>query len=94
MIARVYKYKLAQLFDQTIMLPVDAEILTVQGQNAQQGVMLWAKVDVNTPKEEPRRIVIFGTGHDIPDGDADIFINTFMIDDGLFVFHAFERLVE
>ena len=38
---------------------------------------------------EPRKIIIRGTGHPI-EHDNIKFISTFQVDDGNFIFHAFE----
>ena len=84
----VYKYELEVAGEQTIKLPFNAEILTVQMQGTR--CCLWALVD---PRNElnDRVICIYGTGHPIPDKIRLEYINTFQIPHLGLVFHAFEK---
>lgn len=88
----VYKYPLG-ISDYTVLdLPSGARLLHADVQGG-GGMMLWALVDPDQPAE-PRRIAILGTGHAVKvlDGDRLQHINTFLVDGGAFVFHAFEVL--
>jgi hypothetical protein len=89
---RIFKYTLETQDKQFINLPKGAEFLTLQTQfNEPQ---LWALVDPNEKEKEERCIEIFGTGHPVNyDMGVDRkYLATYQIDDGNFVFHAFERL--
>jgi len=83
---KIFKYKLMITGLQTVVMPKDAEILSVQVQY--NDICIWALVD---PKNEliERGFNIFGTGHEIPE-TVGKYIGTFQIDDGRLVFHLFE----
>jgi hypothetical protein len=88
----IYKYPLKQLTDeQTIELPVGAEILTVQPQGEDDDVMLWlwALIDPAAETTKERTIAIHATGHHVKQ-EILWHINTFQLMGGAFVFHAFE----
>lgn len=84
----VYKYELEITDEQTIRLPFNAEILTIQMQRDK--CCLWALVDPRNELEE-RTICIHGTGHPIPDGVRLKHISTFGIIHLGLIFHAFEK---
>jgi len=81
----IWKYTLECIDEQTLLLPKNAKILTVQIQNGK--LQLWALLN---PKAaiETRYIYIFGTGYDIPDHIRLKYISTVQI--GIFVWHIFE----
>lgn len=82
----IWKYPLAITDLQSVMMPVGAEILTVQMQGSQ--LCLWAKVNtVAVPKA--RRIEIAGTGHPIPDVGRR-YISTVQQLGGSLIWHVFE----
>lgn len=83
----VHKYSLVQCDLQSVMLPIGAEILSVQEQHGCW--QLWALVDSQLPPVERRKIRIAGTGHPICE-PLKRFINTFQMCNGALVFHAFE----
>ena len=86
----VYKYQLNPNQATQLELPIDAMPLKV---DVQVGVLcLWAMVNPDA-KTEARTFEVFGTGHPMPDFKRR-FINTFFVQDGTFVFHAFERVYE
>jgi hypothetical protein len=87
---KVYKYTLALQDEQTLMLPKDASILSIQMQGGGDAPQIWALVEPEKPKA-PRKIRVYGTGHGIEDGPLE-FIGTFQIHGGALVFHAFEVL--
>ena len=80
----IYKYPLLVADQQTVPMQRGATILCVQNQN--DIPCIWAIVDPEA-KQEPRRIVMRGTGHEFTGGE-DIYIGTFQLD--RFVFHVFE----
>lgn len=71
---------------QDVELPEGSGILAVQPQGT--GVCLWAFVHPERPKVK-REILIFGTGHEIPEHLVLTHLETFQM--GPLVFHAFER---
>jgi len=87
------KYPLQIIDKQTILLPSDAIILSVQTINAgvvpleDNNVFLYAMVD---PNYEPKlcEIQIYGTGHEIGT-DIGQYINTFQMFNGNLIFHTF-----
>ena len=89
---RIYKYSLALLEHQTLMLPVGAQILTVQVQHGQEPC-LWALVNPDAPTQ-PRSIWMYGTGHPIYGSMADKrYIGTIQLNQiGSLVFHFFESV--
>lgn len=84
----VYKYELEITDEQTIRLPFNAELLTVQMQGDK--CCLWALVDPRHELNE-RTICIYGTGYPIPNGIRLKYISTFQIPHLGLVFHAFEK---
>lgn len=83
---KVFKYQLGPSTTE-ILMPAGAQLLCVQPQG--HDVCLWAKVDPEA-RNETRRVVIAGTGHELPSYGQLKYINTFMVENGAFVFHAFE----
>ncbi|MGI8639230.1 MAG: DUF7352 domain-containing protein [Pyrinomonadaceae bacterium] len=85
----IYKYNLQVTDKQQIELPKEAKILCVQVQHGEP--QLWAEIDTAATLEA-RMIEIFGTGHPISQeiGQSRRYISTFQIDNGAFVFHAYE----
>jgi hypothetical protein len=81
----VWKYTLNGT-DNPITLPEGAELLTVGGQD--NNICLWVRVDPAAPRV-PRMFFVVGTGFPIPD-DADKYIGSAMIRNGMYVFHVFE----
>ena len=82
----VWKYQLKDQVNHVLYMPENAQILEVENQH---GILcLWALVDTRK-KYEHRKIIIRGTGHPI-EHDNIKFISTFQVDNGNFIFHAFE----
>ena len=83
---RIWKWTLILTGEQTIEIPLAAEILTVQmqGDNPQ----LWALCDEHAHKSV-RHIAIYGTGQPMPENPGK-YIATFQLHNGALVFHAFE----
>ncbi len=85
---RIYKYKLARLDSQSILLPVGAEILGAAFQGAQ--LVLWAAIDTEEKRFDYRQIFIFATGQDMKERIADLkLIERVHLKE--YVFHVFTR---
>lgn len=82
----IHKYTLSA--DTVIDTYLGFKFLSLQMQNG--GVSLWAEVDTSKPKMQ-RRIICFGTGHEIPDNVIS-YIGTVQIDSSL-VFHFYEAAI-
>lgn len=83
----IWKFPLAIVDDQQIVLPKEATFLCVQMQNDQ--CCLWALVDPAQPTET-KTIEIFGTGHPIQAANRN-YIGTVQEFDGALVWHIFYR---
>ncbi len=84
----IWKFPLRTLGQQTVKMPMGAEILTCQMQGSQP--CLWALVD---PEEqiENRTIFVFGTGHKVDDKYRISYVATIQIDGGSLIFHVFQE---
>jgi hypothetical protein len=85
---KVLKFKIETKDVNKIEVPLDAKFLSAQCQKGQ--ICVWALCE-NTTLKELRIVEIFGTGHDIPDDENLIFIDTVQLLDGDIVLHVFER---
>ena len=86
---KIFKYQLKITHEQTILMPKDAEIISVQ---FQRGVLcVWAIVAPSNP-EKFRVFELYGTGADFPTlGMAERkYIAT--VQEGPFVWHVFEPI--
>ena len=85
---KIYKYEIEVTDQQTLQLPQQAEILSIQVQD--NNIMLWALVIDYTKLVDYRFIECYGTGHEIVD-DANelVFLATIQYRGG--VWHFFER---
>lgn len=85
----IWKFQLKTVGNQTIEMPVNAEILTVQTQN--EIPCIWALVDP-TETRENRFIEVFGTGQDVQYdmGVGRNYLGTYQLHGGTSVFHVFE----
>ena len=91
---KIFKYELHDDMTnvQTVMMPKDAHILSVQWQSAaplRPGFRIWALVDENEREFIGRRFVILGTGWDVPTDVQLWFLATVQV--GRFVWHVFEE---
>jgi len=84
----IWKYKIEIDDTQTLSIPADYEILTIQHQFSD--LCMWVLVDPEI-KKKAVMIDIYGTGHTISDLKHK-YINTFQVNGGALVFHAFERI--
>lgn len=80
----IWKYPLEITDVQTIMMPVDAAVLTVQVQNDQP--CIWAMVYTDSEKVQ-KTVRMYGTGH--PIDTMGVWVGTFQVQGGRFVFHVF-----
>lgn len=83
----IWKYQLRVATEQRIDMPVGAKILTVQLQGGEPH--LWAMVNLAETKTESRLIAVFGTAHSISGWDAENYVGTFQLGEGMLVFHVF-----
>ena len=85
---KVFKYQFNILDGQPVTMPVGARIVAsrvqvTQGDNA---CFVWAEVDPEETRMEPRFLILRGTGHDVP--DEALFVSTTF--DQEFVWHLYE----
>ena len=87
----IWKFPIKVVGIQTITMPKNSHVLSIQSQN--NNPCIWALVDPNAEREQ-RRFEIIGTGHPVPnrEGLKREFITTFQLDGGAFVGHAFELM--
>jgi hypothetical protein len=83
---RIWKYELEITDEQTVNMPMHADILTVQMQG---GTMcMWALVEPENVKR-PRKFLVVGTGNPMPDG-MQRYVGTVQMMQGSLVWHIFE----
>jgi len=87
---KIYKYPVEVADVQTILLPIGAQILSVQEQKGKP--YIWAIVNPETDSE-PRRFRLYGTGHNIETDNVLKYIGTFQLLCGRLVFHLFEEVL-
>jgi hypothetical protein len=86
----IWKFPLQPASCQIVEIPLPAKILSVQEQRG--AFCLWAEVDPDSEKVEVE-IGIIATGQELPSPEGSSFlrhINTFQLQDGALVFHAYE----
>jgi len=85
----IWKYELKVTAGQNILMPIGAEILTVQMQGGTP--YLWGLVNPKA-ETESRSIEMFGTGNPVlyNTGVSRKYISTFQMQNGGLVFHVFE----
>ncbi len=84
----IWKYPLALEHEQTITMPENAMVLTVQTQG--EVPCIWALVNPMNPVV-PRRFKIHGTGHELEPGEkVGMYIGSFQLQEGIFVGHLFD----
>lgn len=85
---QIWKYQLEIVDNQIILMPENAEILSVA--NQRETLCLWALVDPEALKKE-RHIRIIGTGNNIHHSFyKEKFIGTVLMENGFLVWHVFE----
>ena len=86
----IYKYELEVVDDQVLMLPLGAQILTVQLQYGKP--VLWAVVDLPKRALLPVTIKTYGTGIATHDNlDRADYVGTYQLNEGHLVFHVFSN---
>ena len=87
---RIWKWTLAVQDFQSLQMPKNAQVLSVQMQGGQP--QLWALVDESAPKET-RRFETHGTGNPMPGPAPGAFAGTYQMQNewGTLVFHVFEQ---
>lgn len=85
---KIFKYELDITDHQTVTMPADAQILTIQNQGPR--VQLWALVDPERPNVY-RKIECHGTGNPIPQPNELTYIASVQTHQGQFIWHFFER---
>ncbi|MGD9850139.1 MAG: hypothetical protein AB7T38_02610 [Nitrospirales bacterium] len=85
----IWKYMVPATDVFSLDLPEGAVFLSL---HVQQGhPRMWFLVDPEKPRDG-RIFSVVGTGHDFPyAGDDFRFLGTFLVGDGVLVFHVFER---
>lgn len=84
----IHKFEVQVIESGYIMLPVGAEILSVQAQ--QDRIQLWAMVDTTQIEKVRLSTAVFGTGHPIPSRvTPDAFKATVQMHNGKLAFHVF-----
>lgn len=91
----IWKFPLTVTDQQTIMMPINSRILSVQTQG--KTPCIWAIVDTEKHKEvEAREFEIYGTGNPFYEGHRfgkdHRFVGTFQLEGGAFVGHIFEQV--
>lgn len=86
----IYKYPLESSLDISLLLPKDAEVLTLKVQYNQP--CLWILVDPNQKIFELRHFRAFATGDSIENIKDLIYIETFLLYDRKLVYHLFEEI--
>lgn len=82
-----YLFPIADTFE--LILPLGAKILSV---DCQRGFpAMWILHDTDKKIIETRHFRLYGTGHDIKDIDDLIFVASFQMHNGDFVWHLFEE---
>lgn len=84
----IYKYPLAITGNQAVVMPIKAEILSVQFQG--EDLCIWAAVDP-TERKHVKIFHIFGTGHPIPEPEKMRYLGTAQQFGGRLVWHVFEQ---
>lgn len=84
----IYKYPLEAMGWNVLDLPPGALVLTAQAQHG--APVLWVKLNPDEPKE-PRRILVAGTGHDMPHARL-AYLSTLQLMGGGIVCHVFEEV--
>ncbi len=85
---RIWKYPIEIDDIQSFNMPKDAKILCVKMQMGEP--CIWVLVDEKSSPEN-RTFRLAGTGHPVKKVDNLHYIGTFLIGDGMLVFHLFEK---
>lgn len=83
----IWKYELKVVDQQSIKMPVGAEMLTVKVQN--NVPCLYCMVDIDNEREF-RGIRTFGTGHNSIENEIMSYVGTYQLPEHGLVFHVFD----
>lgn len=89
---RIYKYPLRLLSEQSITMPLNAQIISVKYVRGE--ICIYALIDTDEHETEERHFEIYGTGHAIIPEDPPVekhFLGTVANDDQRLVYHVFEN---
>lgn len=86
MAATIWKFPIQVHDEQEVVMPEGAQLLHVAMQQGQPCV--WAQVNPDAAPT-PRKIRVFGTGHDMPD-DPGQYLGTFPMMEGRLIFHVYD----
>lgn len=70
-----------------IMMPRGARVL--HGDHQGTDLFVWAGVNTEAESMSPVSVAFVGTGYEIPDTYSARFVNTFLMENGALVFHAY-----
>ena len=84
----IWKFPLKMVENQSVEMPSDAKILSVQIQFEEP--MMWCLVEPDKPKIF-REIRIIGTGNEIERQFEGIYIDTIKVSGGNYIFHIFDQ---
>lgn len=86
----IYEYEIMTYGIETITMPKDANIISVQAQNNQ--VRLWVETDTNCVESINVVFHMITTGSYIPDYVELEYLGTVVLDDGGFVVHIYKQI--
>lgn len=86
---KIYKYTLKPTSEQTITIPSNSRILSVEEQYS--NIVVYALVDTTKEEIEDYYFQIRGTGHDADYLEDYTFLGTVKLHDGQLMFHVFYR---
>ena len=87
-VRQVWKFKIAGKGETVVEMPVGSDVLCCKWQD--DSLCIWALVFPWNGLEE-RKFGVYFTGEDIEHScDKDLFVDTVLVEDGLFVLHVFE----
>lgn len=89
----IYKFKLRESVRQTVMMQINAKILSVQIQHKE--ISLWAEVDRQAELEQ-RTILAFPTGAAFQpkEGKQLVYLATLQFNEGYEIYHFYEEINE
>jgi len=85
----IWKYQLLIKNTQKIEMPKNSEILCVQVQH--NIPCIWVMVNLEEQSREFRTFIMHGTGHQFKN-NGYTYIGTYQIEEGLLIFHLFEKI--
>lgn len=86
---QIWKFPIKTTDEQTVEMPKNAKILTVQVQKGTP--CIWAEVDTEASKVE-RKFLVYGTGHTMRNPAQEQYIGTYQQLDGNLIWHLYEDI--